>query len=172
MIEAYMTKTVHDSETPAHGQQVITACAFIHRKFDGVEKVFMPRRATTKKFMPDIYELPGGHIEFNENIVAGLKREIMEELGMRVKIGDPFAVFDYSNHIKGAHSVEIIYFATFEDPIENITTNPEDHSEFAWFAEDELHKIVGPSKPADDGENLAVKQGFKLLKGGKLDFAN
>lgn len=32
----------HDSETPAHGQQVITACAFIHRDFGEVTKVFRP----------------------------------------------------------------------------------------------------------------------------------
>jgi hypothetical protein len=45
-----MTKTSHDSETPAQGQQVITACAFIHHNFDGVEKLFWPKRADTKKF--------------------------------------------------------------------------------------------------------------------------
>jgi len=31
----------------AKGQQVITACAFIHANFDGVEKVFLPKRAAT-----------------------------------------------------------------------------------------------------------------------------
>ncbi|MDP3883136.1 MAG: hypothetical protein Q8Q48_03725 [Candidatus Staskawiczbacteria bacterium] len=55
-------KISHDSEKPAQGQQVITACAFIHHNFDGVEKLFMPRRADTKKFLPGVYELPGGHI--------------------------------------------------------------------------------------------------------------
>jgi len=53
----------HDSETPTHSTQVITACAFIHHTFDGVEKVFLPKRAETKKFLPGVYELPGGHIE-------------------------------------------------------------------------------------------------------------
>src|SRR5688572_1897911 len=156
-----MTKIAHDSETPAHGQQVITACAFIHHDFDGVTKVFLPKRATTKKFMPDIYELPGGHIDFGENIVDGLKREIMEEFGMRVRIGEPFAVFDYTNHVKGSHSLEVIYFATFEDDINKITLSPEDHSEFVWFSEDELPKVVSPGKPANDGEYLAMVRAFQ-----------
>jgi hypothetical protein len=39
-----MAKISHDSETPAQGQQVITACAFIHYNFDGVEKLFWPKR--------------------------------------------------------------------------------------------------------------------------------
>ena len=63
-----MAKISHDSETPAHGQQVISACAFIHHNFDGVEKVFLPKRANTKKFLPGIYELPGGHLDFGEDI--------------------------------------------------------------------------------------------------------
>ena len=85
-----MTNTSHDSETLADGQQVITACAFIHRQIDGVEKVFLPKRADTKKFLPSVYELPGGHIDFGEDPITGLKREIDEEFGMEVEVGDPF----------------------------------------------------------------------------------
>jgi 8-oxo-dGTP pyrophosphatase MutT (NUDIX family) len=81
-------KVTHDSETPARGQQVISACAFIHHEFDGVPKVFLPKRADTKKFLPGLYELPGGHIDFGEELVDGLKREIKEELGMTVTVGD------------------------------------------------------------------------------------
>ncbi|MDB5264970.1 MAG: hypothetical protein JWN64_541 [Parcubacteria group bacterium] len=160
----------HDSETPAHGQQVITACAFIHHNFDGVEKVFMPRRAETKKFMPGILELPGGHIEFDEDPVEGLKREIMEENGMNVRVGDPFYVFTYTNHIKGSHSIEVIYFAQFEDPIENIQIHPSDHSEFEWLADDEIEKAISAGKPADDHEIRALRKGFDLLRGTRLEF--
>ena len=95
-----MTHTSHDSETPAEGQQVITACAFIHQEFDGVEKVFLPKRAETKKFLPGVYELPGGHIDFGEDPVVGLEREIDEEFGAKVEVGDPFYVFTYTNDIK------------------------------------------------------------------------
>jgi 8-oxo-dGTP pyrophosphatase MutT (NUDIX family) len=61
------TKISHDSEVPANGQQVITACALIHKDFDGIEKIFLPKRATTKKFLPGVYEIPGGHIDFGED---------------------------------------------------------------------------------------------------------
>lgn len=163
-------KISHDSETLAQGQQVITACAFIHHTFDGVEKVFMPKRAETKKFMPGIYELPGGHIDFGEDPVDGLKREVMEELHMRVRIGDPFFVFTYTNDVKGSHSIEVIYFAEFEDPIENIQIHPSDHSEFKWFSEDEIEQAVSPGKPISDPEIIAMKKGFAMLRGEKLSF--
>jgi len=167
-----MTKTSHDSETPAHGQQVITACAFIHQNFGGIKKIFLPRRAATKKFLPGVYELPGGHIYFGEDIIVGLKREILEEFQVKVKIGDPFYVFTYKNDVKGSHSVEIIFFATFEDPIENIKLNPEDHSECGWFSGNELGSVVSSIKNEYDPEIVAIKKGFSLLKGIHPDFAD
>jgi 8-oxo-dGTP diphosphatase len=158
----------HDSETPAPMQQVITACAFLHHKFDGVEKVFLPRRAETKRFLPGVYELPGGHIEYGEDPVAGLMREIMEEFGMRIAVGDPFFAFTYLNEIKGSHSVEIIYFARFEDPIEQIRLNPEDHSTFGWFSEGDLGLVRNTDKGEGDAEIQAIRRGFQLLLGGAV----
>lgn len=166
-----MTKTSHDSETPAHGQQVITACAFIHHTFDGVEKLFMPKRAATKKFLPDIYEIPGGHIDYGEDIVEGLAREITEELGMSIAVGDPFAAFTYLNEVKGSHSIQVMYFATFKEPLEDIRIHPEDHSGFAWFSESEFEDMLGKGKPADDDEVPYIRKGFALLRGAPPDFA-
>lgn len=152
----------HDSETPAHGKQVITACAFIHHNFDGVEKVFLPKRAATKKFLPNVFELPGGHIDFGEDMVEGLKREVMEEHGMHINVGDPFAVFTYTNEVKGSHSIEVVYFATFIEPIENIKLNPEDHSEFRWASEADLPDL---SQSLSGAEYHNVVRGFELLRG-------
>lgn len=161
----------HDSEIPARGQQVITACAFIHQQFDGIEKVFLARRAKTKKFMPDVYELLGGHIDYRENIVEGLKREVMEEISMTVTIGDAFHVFDYVNDIKGSHSVQITYFGQFVGDINAITLQPEDHSDAGWFAEDELERAVTKGKDLTNPEFLAVKKGFALLAGESPTFS-
>lgn len=160
-----MNKIFHDSETPAQGQQVISACAFIHRKVDGVEKVFLPKRAATKKFLPGVFELPGGHIDYGEDIVTGLKREITEEFGMTIEVGDAFFAFTYTNDVKGSHSIEVDYFATFVENPENVKLDPEDHSEYGWFAEDELINAATEDKGLDDIEFVAMKKAFALLRG-------
>lgn len=49
---------------------------------------------------------------------------------MKISLGDPFAAFTCTNEVKGFHSIEVVYFAQFTDPIEQITINPEDHSTF------------------------------------------
>ncbi|HKU18729.1 MAG TPA: NUDIX hydrolase [Candidatus Saccharimonadales bacterium] len=163
-----MSDTVisHDSETPANGQQVFTACAFIHHNFGGKPKVFLAKRAATKKFFPDVYELPGGHIDYGETMEGGLRREIHEELHKAVVIGDPFAAFTYLNPIKGSHSIEVIYFAQFAGAIDDIQLNPEDHSECGWFAEDEIERLLGEHTD----ELPFVKKGFALLGGARPQF--
>ena len=174
-----MTKITHDSETPAQGQQVISACAFIHHNFDGVIKVFLPKRADTKKFLPGLYELPGGHIDYGEDIVAGLKREIREEFGMAVSIGDPFAAFTYLNTVKGSHSIEVIYFAKFSDSLDNIIIHPEDHSEYRWMSREEAVQSRSAMLPKSqaihqdgeqDAEHQTILKGFALLEGQRINF--
>ena len=159
-----MTQTIQDSSVPAKGQQVITACAFIHQNIDGKEKLFLPKRALTKKFMPGIVEVPGGHIEFGEDIVEGLKREIMEEFGMGIKVGDPFYAFTYTNEVKGSHSIEVIYFCQFTDDISNIKLNLEEHSGFIWLEEEEIASKLLHEKSKDDPETQGIIRGFELMK--------
>lgn len=165
-----MTHASHDSETLAEGQQVITACAFIHQEFNGVEKVFLPKRADTKKFLPCVYELPGGHIDFGEETVAGLKREIGEEFSMEVAVGDPFFVFTYTNNVKRSHSIEVVYFARFVSELSSLVVHPEDHSGFGWFAENELINATTEGKELDDIEFQAMQKGFALLRGESPQF--
>lgn len=162
-------KAQHDSETIASGQQVFTVCAFIWQEFDGIKKVFLPKRAATKKFLPGVYELPGGHIEYGEDLVSGLKREITEEFAMQVRVGDTISAFTYMNDVKQSHSIEVIYFAQFIDPLENIEIHPDDHETYGWFAEDELADVYDCQKGVGDHEFIAVRKGFALLRGDQLD---
>ncbi|MBP9761449.1 NUDIX hydrolase [Candidatus Saccharibacteria bacterium] len=155
-----MPKTQHDSETLADGQQVFTACAFVWHEFDGVKKVLLAKRADTKKFLPGVWELPGGHIEYGEDLREGLAREVMEEFGMHVDIGDVADVFTYMNEVKKSHSIEVIYFARFADPLENIRINPEDHSMYGWFGTEELSEVFAGAKGANDPEFIAIRKGF------------
>lgn len=155
-----MSHISHDSEVPAKGQQVITACAFIYKKVDGEVHLFCPRRAQTKKFLPDVFELPGGHIDFGEDLIEGLKREIKEEFDMEVRVGDCFYAFTYLNEVKGSHSVEVIFFAEFVSPENEIKLNPEDHSEYRWLNQKEYLNL---DIDKQDPEYKAVIKGFGVL---------
>lgn len=164
-----MTKISHDSETLAEGQQVISAVAMITSKQRGETKVFLAKRADTKKFLPGVYEMPGGHINFGEDLVMGLKREVKEELGMDLSVGDCFAAFTYTNEIKKSHTIEVVYFATFTSSLDEITIQPDDHSEYSWFSKADLYKAYTDNKAGDDVEFQIISKGFDILEGKALE---
>jgi 8-oxo-dGTP diphosphatase len=137
-------------------QQAITACAFIHK--DG--KLFVAKRAETKKFLPGKFELLGGHTEFGETLQESVLREVREELHIDIIVGEPFYAFTYLSDNGTVHNVEVDYFATMQDPDQEICLNAEDHSEFRWVTEEEADAMF----PPDDAELKAIKQGFNILK--------
>lgn len=167
-------KVSHDSETPAHGKQVISVVGFIHRIVDGEPQVLLAKRAATKKFLPGKWEMPGGHVDFGEDIVTALTREVDEEFGVGLEVGDCFYCFTYMNNVKGSHSVEAVFFAKLTEADTNISLNPEDHSEWRWLTRADIEAIrseidaSGESDSlelhtAEDPEWLALCRGFEVL---------
>ena len=134
--------------------QKIVVSAFIHK--DG--KLLIARRADKESFLPGVYELPGGNIEFGETTEEGLAREIKEELHIDVKIGEPFYVFTTIDS-ETQHTIEIDYFATLIDHNQDIQLNPEDHSEFRWVSQDDFLNFFKDNKSGGE----SAKKGFAIL---------
>lgn len=135
--------------------QKVTACAFLHHG----GKVLVAQRAFTKKFMPGIYELPGGHIEFGEEVHKGLAREIDEELGIDIIVGRPYHVFTYVSADGSKHSIEIMFLATLANPKQKISLRPEELAGYEWIGPDQLEKYLKENPE----EKKAAEFGFKLI---------
>lgn len=133
----------------------IVVCALIEHG----GKLFVAKRANTKTSWPGRYEIIGGHLDPGESLEDGLRREIMEEVGAGIEIGQIVDAFTYQSQDEGVFKVEICYLCHFPEGVEP-TLNPEDHSEFRWITEEEL-----PLIKKDDEETEAIRKAFKILKG-------
>ncbi len=57
--------------------------------------ILLLRRSLDSDFDPSLWEFPGGKINFGENLMEALRREIMEEVGPPVKIGRPLITWNF-----------------------------------------------------------------------------
>ena len=90
------------------------------------------------------WELPGGGLDFGEEIHEGLKREVEEEMGVKVKsIEDrPMYVwtwrYENKRNMDWYYSLVVAYKVEFEN-LDFKTT--EECEEIGWFSKEELENI-------------------------------
>lgn len=137
--------------------QKITACGFIH---NDKKQLFIAKRSATASFLPNAFELPGGHVEFGESLQEALIREIQEEFEVDIVVEEPFYAFTYVSRDGETQTVEIDFFAKFKDENQKIVVNPGEHSEYVWMNQNEIDRYF----PKEDNERPALIEGFKRLE--------
>jgi ADP-ribose pyrophosphatase YjhB (NUDIX family) len=85
----------------------------------------------------DHWGLPGGKVDFGETIAATCAREILEELGVVIAVGDLACVVDQIDLAGGTHWVAPVFHARIVEG-EPANQEPEAISEIGWFAPDAL----------------------------------
>ena len=112
---------------PAVPHYTVTA-AVIHHD----EDILIARRPENG-LLGGLWEFPGGKLEPGESLPEGLRREIMEELGVPVTVGEPFGVYRHGyTHFK-------VTLHAFHCRIEAGEPQPLHASEIRWVPPDALH---------------------------------
>lgn len=132
--------------------QRAAAAAFIR---DG-RKVLIAKRSMKCKVSPGKYELPGGKIEFGETPEQALRREIKEELGVSVKVMEPYHAFSYVCHDGKAHHVEIAFLCELNESKENVKML--EHDDIQWVTREELSRFEMSRIVRE-----AIERGFELI---------
>ena len=92
------------------------------------------------------YFLPGGHVEFGEEIEASLKRELMEEAEIKVKLGKVIGVMEnfYRENRKSHHEINIIFSGTTAN---RKISSKEPHIKFEYMDKGQIkNKNILPKK--------------------------
>jgi len=95
------------------------------------------------------YQLPGGRVEPGENIFDALKREVQEETGLQIEVGQPIYAGEWSPVIKGVqHQIVGMFFVC--NASENNVRLSHEHDSYKWIDptdSPELH-VISPDDKA------------------------
>lgn len=100
------------------------------------------RRSGTALSNPGKWDFPGGDLEFGEDAIGGIIREIREETGLEVK---NLNLFDVESHInkEGDFWVTIAYIAK---AVSDKVILSYEHDEFKWLTAEDFLKLESSEK--------------------------
>jgi 8-oxo-dGTP pyrophosphatase MutT (NUDIX family) len=121
---------------------------------DGRGRVFVHRRGPDRRFLPNCWDLVGGHVEAGEDLIAALRREVREETSWTVR-GTPelMHVEDWvSEGVDGPEPHrEFDFYVEVEGDLERPRLEVPKHVEFRW---------IGPGDTTVLDENRGLDEGF------------
>jgi 8-oxo-dGTP diphosphatase len=100
----------------------------------------------TKRNIPPFlgeWVMPGGKIDLGESIIAAVKREVLEEVGLEVEVQDLLNVFEHVTPGEDNYHFIILYYRCF--PISSeIKHNVDEVEEAQWVPPAELNNFNMP----------------------------
>jgi 8-oxo-dGTP diphosphatase len=104
---------------------------------DEERKLFLTRRGPRAKNERGLWEFPGGSVEFGETLAQALRREMYEEFGIDIEVGELLDVVDHILSEEGQHWVSPTYLCKIIEGTPEIR-EPEKCSEIGWFSLEEI----------------------------------
>ncbi len=88
----------------------------------------------------DLWQIPGGGLQFGESIEEGLRREMREEVNVEIKSLKLIPKIFHRVYKGVWHGIFIAYVAQLDSPESQIKLNHE-ASEWGWFTPEEIKKL-------------------------------
>ncbi len=95
-------------------------------------RMFLSLRGPDARNERGLWEFPGGSVEFGERLADALRREIFEEYGMQIEVGELLDVVDHILPEEGQHWVSPTYLCRVTSGTAEIR-EPGKCSAIGWF---------------------------------------
>ena len=100
--------------------------------------VLLCHRAPDRRWYPDVWDFPGGHVEDGEGPEQALRRELTEEIGVDVGVVANAPVLHLIDDRTGFDLI-VWHVTRWTGTVQN--RQPEEHDEVSWLAEAELRDL-------------------------------
>ena len=100
-------------------------------------RLFLARRGPGAKNERGLWEFPGGSVEFGETLAQALRREIREEYGIEIEVGELLDVADHILPDEGQHWVSPSFVCVITSGVPAICEMTK-CTEIGWFASGEM----------------------------------
>lgn len=95
-------------------------------------RVLLVHRRPSRRWYPDCWDLVGGHVERGESPQAAVRRECLEELGIRIHDPRPIPM-EVSDPTLDLHAFLVTRWGG-----EPVNVAPEEHDDLRWFQPSDL----------------------------------
>jgi 8-oxo-dGTP pyrophosphatase MutT (NUDIX family)/2'-5' RNA ligase len=137
------------AQAVADGRRPVVAALILDER----GRVFVHRRGPDRSFLPNGWDLVGGHVEAGETLLEALHREVAEETGWSV-VGTPSLVFvgDWrTDRLDPATARrEFDFLVEVDGDLARPRLEWPKHTEFRWLGADELI-VLDENDGRDDG---------------------
>src|SRR5512138_1697711 len=103
---------------------------------DAQGRLFFARRGPQAKNERGLWEFPGGSVEFGERLADALRREMREEYGIEIEVGELLDVVDHILPQEGQHWVSPSFICRIVSG-EPAIREPGKCAAIGWFAPDD-----------------------------------
>jgi 8-oxo-dGTP diphosphatase len=131
----------------------VSVAAFIYHQ----GKALIVRRSKKENFLPGVYEMPGGKLDFGEEPMVGVVREVGEEVGLKIVAIAPYHIFSYTTKNDTLYTVEVDFLCKLKGQPGKVILS-DAHDKFLWISKRGLEKIEITPLMKD-----AISRGFDIV---------
>lgn len=103
------------------------------------EQVLLCHRSPRRRWYPDVWDFPGGHVQPGEHPADALRREVAEELGAELEGVNGGPVL---HRVDPQNALDLTVWVShrWRGPVSNL--QPEEHDAIGWFAVGQLDALT------------------------------
>jgi len=129
----------------------------------GADNKILLLKRSKQGFNPGKWDLPGGTLEKGELIKEALKREVLEETGLEIEVGDILGTAEFAKETKQFKDEKrgLRFLAYCEESEVEIS---DEHQKFGWFSFSEALQKFSEKDGFEQEKRIAVLKAQEILE--------